>query len=147
MRKQLFDRFDSAGDGDFSNLAFDLSDILGARRAIEDDLPGVLSWGLPGLSLMSPQSDKDRKKVARLMEEIIMKFEPRLEEVEVVPSEGSNDFSFQLKANLVGSDDESIRLRILTPRRGGGLGAEIAIVGGSNSKTATIEGGMGSNFD
>lgn len=140
MRKQLFDRFNSDGDGDFSNLAFDISDILGARRAIEEDLPGVLSWGLPGLSLMSPQSDQDRKKVARRIEEAIIKFEPRLEDVEVIPSEGSNDFSFQLKATLIGSDDESIHLRILTPRRGGGLGAEVAIIGGSGNKTARLEG-------
>lgn len=138
MKKQLFDRFESDGDGDFNNLAFDVADILGARRAVEDDLPGVLSWGLPGLSSMSPQSDRDRKKVAKLMEDTLTKFEPRLEDVEVEHTGESNDFAFFLKANLVGSDDESIRLRILTPRRGGGLGAEIAIIGGNQGKTAII---------
>lgn len=140
MQKQLFERFESAGDGDFSHLANDVADILGARRAIDDDLPGVLGWGLPGLSEMSPISDRDRKKVAKLMEEALGKFEPRLEAVEIIHTGESSDFAFFLKARLVGSDDESIQLRILTPRRGGGMGAEIAIIGGNQSGTATIVG-------
>ena len=140
MRKQLFDRFEADGDGDFSHLAYDIGDILGARRAILDDLPGVLSWGLPGLSALSPQSDRDRKKVVKLMEDALMKFEPRLEDVEILHTGESSDFVFHMKANLVGSDDESIRLRILTPRRGGGMGAEVAIIGGQQGKTAVIEG-------
>ena len=140
MRRQLFDRFESADDGDLDGLAYDIADILGARRAIEgDNLPGVLKWGLPGMIGLSPQVDSDRRLVAGYIKDALLQFEPRLKSVDVIPTEGSNDFSFQLKAEIIDDDNEQITLRIITPRRGGGLGAEIAVIGGTSGKTAVFK--------
>lgn len=147
MKKQLFDRFESNKDVTFKNLADDIADILGARRAIEGNLPGVLSWGLPGFSGISPQVESDRKDVAGYMRDAIHAFEPRLENVEVIPVAGSNDFSFELKGDVLQSDDDSVTLRIITPRRGGGLGAEVAVIGKAGHKTAVFEGAEGELVD
>lgn len=138
MRKQLFDRFESGQEGDMSHLAYDIADILGARRAIErDNLPGVLNWGLPGMAGLSPQVESDRKIVAEHMKEAITRFEPRLTSVDVTPVEGANDFAFQLYGEIVDEEGETITLRILTPRRGGGLGAEVVVIGGAG-ETAVL---------
>lgn len=140
MYKQLFDRFESGQEGDMSHLAYDIADILGARRAIEqDNIPGVLNWGLPAMAGLSPQVESDRKIVAEHMQEALHRFEPRLSSVEVIPVEGSNDFAFQLHAELADEENEAITLRILTPRRGGGLGAEVVVVGGAGETAVLLD--------
>ncbi len=122
------------------DLARDISDILGARRAISGNAPGVLSWGLPGsITGLSPQVDNDRKQLAEHMRDLLVQFEPRLEDVQVIPVAGAKDFSFQLTGSVVDEEDDSVTLRIITPRRGGGLGAEVAVIGGKDGQTAVIK--------
>lgn len=133
-----------------ASLARDIADILGARRAISGGLPGVLSWGLPDIASKSPQKEDDRGEVAEYMRAALAHFEPRLENVEVLPAPGSKDFSFELKADLVEEHDNIVTLRIVTPRRGGGLGAEVVVIGAQTGQTAfvqTKESGDGSLVD
>lgn len=140
IRKQLFDQFESAREATMEDLARDVADILGARRALPGkNLRGVLNWGLPPMNSFSPQVDADRKQIASYMRDAIIAFEPRLEGVDVVPVEGSSDFSFQLKAQVIEADGNAVTLRIITPRRGGGLGAEVAVIGGEGGKTAVLK--------
>ena len=139
MRKQLFDRFESKKETTVASLTRDIADILGARRAISGGLPGVLSWGLPDIASKSPQKEEDRGEVAEYMRAALAQFEPRLENVEVLPVPNSRDFSFELKADLIADDDNVVTLRIVTPRRGGGLGAEVIVIGGETGQTAFIK--------
>ena len=61
---------------------------------------------------------------------MIEQFEPRLEQVRVVPDDDTTDFNFHVEAELVRPDENrSIRLRVLSPRRGGGLSAEVEAIG------------------
>ena len=129
MYTPLFDRFESDREADLDGLARDIADILGARRGYQGNLPGVLSWGLPPMQGLSPSSPKDRDRIAAYIQEAIEKFEPRLENVNVIPIEGRFDFSFQLEAELVSLDNSEITLRIFSPRRGGGLGADVTVIG------------------
>ena len=124
----LFQRFESDRRADLDDLANDIADILGARRAIPGRVPGVLGWGLPGTSGLAPQSDKDRSDVATIIAATIERFEPRLQNVRVTPAAKSVDFAFVLEAELVQTDDRSVMLRILSPRRGGALGADVAVI-------------------
>lgn len=142
MRKQLFDRFESNKELDVSDLARDIADILGARRALSGHrLPGVLTWGLPpSTTTLSPQVFADREKVAGYMKAALISFEPRLENIEVIPTEGSNDFSFELHGNIIDDDGDTVTLRIITPRRGGGLGAEVVVISSEGGKVAFIKG-------
>lgn len=126
----LFDRFESDRAATADDLARDLADILGARRSLMGRVPGVLGWGLPGLSGLAPNSDKDREEVASIITATINRFEPRLEHVRVTPVPGSFEFRFILEAELVQANDESVTLRILSPRRGGALGADIDVING-----------------
>ena len=126
-RRQFFDRFDPPRP-DADVLSRDLVDLLGARRPYPVNLPGVLSWGLPGMAGISPGSESDRERVAQQIAAVIRRFEPRLANVKVTPTEEGLDFSFVLEANLVGARRENVRLRIQAPRRGGGLSAEVARV-------------------
>ncbi len=130
MQTPLFDRFESDKEATLDSLARDIADILGARRGLQENLPGVLGWGLPSMIGLTPAAEKDRLMVANFIQEAIEKFEPRLVNVNVIPLEGASiDFSFQLEAILVLDDDsEEVTLRILSPRRGGALGADVKIV-------------------
>ncbi len=130
LHTPLFDRFESGRPADLGSLARDIADILGARRAHRGALPGVLSWGLPDMSGLTPTSEKDQETIAAMVERVIERFEPRLENVRVIPVRDAVDFTFTLEADLVQSKDDSITLRILSPRRGGALGADIEVIGG-----------------
>ncbi len=129
MRSFLFDRFESARDPGLNELARDLADLLGARRAFGDHAPGVLNWGLPSMIGLSPSSNQDRRIIAGYIAAAVEQFEPRLQNVSVLPVDDVADFAFQVEADLVASDDETVTLRILSPRRGGGLGASVLVVG------------------
>lgn len=127
----LFDRFTSGKtDPGMAGLARDIADIIGARRA---RLPyrtyGVLDWGLFNTVGMTPGSDSDRYRIAEQIADALYQFEPRLENVKVVPLEDTADFAFLLEAQVVDTEDESLTLRILSPRRGGGLGADVVVMG------------------
>lgn len=129
LHTPLFDRFESPRAATLGHLARDVADILGARRIFRGALPGVLGWGLPDMSGFTPTSEKDREAIAEMIAAAIERFEPRLENVRVTPMEQSVDFTFTLEADLVQMNDESVTLRILSPRRGGALGADIRVLG------------------
>ena len=129
-RIPLFTRFETGEDAGLDDLARDLADILGSRRVLPHRVPGILNWGLPGISGVSPNSHKDRVRVAGLVAQVIEQFEPRLEQVRVVPDDDMTDFNFHIEAELVRPDEnQSITLRVLSPRRGGGLSAEVQVIG------------------
>ena len=130
MHTPLFTRFTSAEESDYSDLVRDLSDLLGARRGFSNRLPGILDWGLPSLSGISPSSERDREDVAKHVAEAIERFEPRVEQVRVIPVPGVRDFAFEIEATLAETPDGTIKLRVLAPRRGGGLGADVVVIGG-----------------
>lgn len=125
----LFDRFERPGRSHVRDLTRDLADILGSRRAVPGQVPGVLAWGLEGIGTYSPSSEDDRRRLANQIARLIERFEPRLENVVVTPVESSTEFRFTLEASLVHQGGGGVRLRILTPRRGGTLGAEVSVVG------------------
>lgn len=124
-RKQFYDRFDAPQPG-ADVLPRDLADLLGSRRPYPVNLPGILSWGLTGMAGISPGSEGDRERVAQHIAATIRRFEPRLANVKVTPHEDSLDFAFVLEADLLDGSGEDVRLRIQTPRRGGGLSADVA---------------------
>ncbi|MXY52865.1 MAG: hypothetical protein F4Y86_10135 [Gammaproteobacteria bacterium] len=127
VQSQLFDRFESARPADVDTLSRDLADLLGARRAFGVDLPGILGWGLPGMAGITPGSETDRQQVAGYIATAIERYEPRLRNVRVEPLEGSQEFSFTLSAEVAGHAEDAVRLRIVAPRRGGGLSADVTI--------------------
>ena len=134
MRSTLLDRFESPNPPGLDTLARDLADILGARRSFPDRLPGILNWGLPSVTHLSPTSAKDRDYLAGQIEAALEEFEPRLADVRAVPVEKAQDFVFELHGTLVEPDDQTVSVRILTPRRGGGLGAEVVVLGGGQGR-------------
>ena len=129
LHTPLFDRFEGTGRASLGDLARDLADILGARRAVSGAAPGVLAWGLTGIGDFSPGSEADQRRLAAQIASVIEKFEPRLSRVRVTPLGKGGDFRFTLEADLVQSAGRSIRLRILAPRRGGALGADVVMIG------------------
>ena len=129
LQTPLFDRFERPGRSHLGDLTRDLADILGARRAIPGQVPGVLAWGLEGIGNFSPSSEEDQQRLANQIARTIERFEPRLENVVVTPIAHDTEFRFTVDASLVRRGGGSVRLRILTPRRGGGLGADVSMVG------------------
>jgi len=128
----LFDRFERGRSVGLPELARDLADILGARRAIPGNVPGVLAWGLQSIGDFSPSSEEDRERLADQIARAVERFEPRLADVSVTPVEHGGEFRFNLEADLVNRAGGTVRLRILAPRRGGALGADVRLVGGRN---------------
>jgi type VI secretion system protein ImpF len=66
----------------------DLEELLNTRRsarAIAEEFPevrsSVVNYGLPDLSSVSADTDAEREDVARIIESVIGRFEPRLREV------------------------------------------------------------------
>jgi len=128
LRALLFDRFEGKRSVGLEDLARDLADILGARRYQTGPVPGMLSWGLPGIGNFSPSSEQDHQRLADLIAGLIARFEPRLERVTVTPVGGGVDFRFTVAADLSQESDRALRLRILAPRRGGALGADVVYI-------------------
>ena len=128
----LFDRFEGQRSATLNDLCRDLADIIGARREGFGAAPGVLAWGLTGIGTYSPVSDRDQQRLAGQIASAITRFEPRLERVKVTPGEASGNFRFTVEASLVGEAERAIRVRIIAPRRGGALGADVVHIGGSD---------------
>jgi len=128
LHTPLFDRFASNRPADLRSLARDIADILGARRAKTGLAPGILAWGLPSLGNMSPASEADRPRVASAIAEALNRFEPRLSGVRVTPDSEAGEFAFSVSANLIQQGGEVVSLRILAPRRGGALGADVLLL-------------------
>ena len=82
---------------------------------------------MPPVLNMSATSPSDRHYVAECIAETIQQFEPRLERVKVTPAEGTKEFVFTIEATLV-EKSAALRLRILSPYVGGGLGAKVQVV-------------------
>ena len=76
LHTPLFDRFESGRPATLASLARDVADILGARRVRA--APGVLGWGLSGISGASATSEDDRNRIASHVAAAIERFEPRL---------------------------------------------------------------------
>ena len=130
IRPALFDRFEANSESTVKeDLVRQLADILSARRAYATLTSGVLGWGLPDVCNLMPSVQRDRDTVASYINEAIANFEPRLEDIHVTPIDDSLDFAFHLDARIVHQmESERISLRILTPLRGGGLGARVVRV-------------------
>ncbi len=129
MRSTLFDRFESDRNPGIDALLNDLADLLGARRPYPGRLPGVLNWGLAIPKGLSPGSGQDREYLARHIEDVIREFEPRLSGVQVLVLERQGEFGYEIVAKRVDQEDHTLALRVLTPRRGGGLGADVVVLG------------------
>ena len=124
MLTPLFDRFEgrrAAG----ASLARDLEDLLGARRASSSPGEGVLGWGVPIPPGLSPAVESHRECVSRLLARAIASFEPRLRDVRIAPVEAAGEFLFDVRAGTWSEDGGALRLRVLVPRRDGGLGASV----------------------
>ena len=131
IRGPLFSRFESDDVVFVSDVARDLADLLGARKVFSFDVPGVLGYGLPSVSGMAPGSHSDRARVAGMVARVIERFEPRLDQVRVESDGNMSDFTYRVDAVLVQPDEaRSVRFRVLSPRRGGGLSAEVEVIGG-----------------
>lgn len=130
----LFDRFSPDGHGGIDALARDIADLLGARRAFRGRAVGILNWGLPGTIGMTPHNANDRRHVAARIAEALRQFQPAIENVRVTPVPDTPEFTFEIDATFTDSKDESLTLRIMSPRLGGTLGAGIAL----QKNTATI---------
>ena len=148
MLTPLFDRFEGrpAAGG---SLARDLEDLLGARRSATSPGEGVVGWGVPIPPGLSPVVESHREWVARLVAQAIVTFEPRLHEVRVTPVASAGEFLFDLEAKTWPEERSAIRLRVLVPRRDGGLGARVLDVDGvvrSRGRPASgrVAGGPGS---
>ena len=124
MLTPLFDRFD-AGGADGGSLARDLEDLLGARRAGTVAGEGLLGWGVPIPPGLSPLVELHRERVAALVGEAIARFEPRLDDVRVTPVAGVSEFLYEIEGRTYADGWSVLRLRVLVPRRDGGLGARV----------------------
>ena len=129
FNETLFDRFDPSTKPGVQSLARDIADILGARRTFTQRMGGVLNWGLPDTAGLAPSIEQHRQYMADEVARVLTQFEPRLDAISVTPVPDSKDFAFRLEAHLLDAEDESLTLRILSPRRGGGLGADIVVLG------------------
>ena len=124
MLTPLFDRFD-ARDADGRSLARDLEDLLGARRAGSAAQEGILGWGVPIPPGLSPLVELHRERVAALIAEAIARHEPRLDGVRVTPAPGVSEFLYDIEGKTYADGGSTLRLRVLVPRRDGGLGARV----------------------
>ena len=124
MLTPLFDRFEGK-EGAGASLVRDLEDLLGARRAATSPGEGVLGWGVPIPPGLSPVVESHRECVSKLLARAIATFEPRLRDVRIAPVEAAGEFLFDLEARAWPEERSAIRLRVLVPRRDGGLGASV----------------------
>lgn len=130
VQATLFDRFMSARVPTVAEFGRDVADVLGARRAFPRAMAGILNWGLPSTAGLNPCSEADRAQVATSIAELLQQFEPRLTHFTVSPIANEREFAFTLDGELVDDQDMMpLTLRILSPRRGGGLGADVVLVG------------------
>ena len=129
FNETLFDRFDPSTKPGIESLARDIADILGARRTFTERMGGVLNWGLPDTAGLTASVEQHRQYIADEISRVLTQFEPRLDALSVTPIPDTKDFVFRLEAHLLDAEDESLTLRILSPRRGGGLGAEVLVLG------------------
>jgi type VI secretion system protein ImpF len=93
-------------DALIASVARDLTDLFNTRRSPQE-LPleapeaekSVLTYGLPDLTSLNPQSSRDRTRLVQLLEEAARTFEPRLTRVRVELT-GEDALSGQLRFRL-----------------------------------------------
>ncbi len=89
----------------------DLEELLNARQSFHDLPPqyaetarSVLAYGLPDLTSMRVSGESDRAAIARVIEGVIARHEPRLRKVRVTVVPGAGDgeprVSFHIDARL-----------------------------------------------
>jgi len=92
-----------------ASVARDLDWLLNTKRWLPDeleDLPeanrSILCYGLPDLSTFSWRNPGDATAIARLLEETIRRFEPRLRErsIKVTPLDGNDADDFRLRFRI-----------------------------------------------
>jgi len=92
-----------------ASVARDLDWLLNTKRWQPDDLEGfpeanqsILCYGLPDLSTYSWRNSGDATAIARLLEETIRRFEPRLRarSVKVTPLEANDTDDFRLRFRI-----------------------------------------------
>ena len=93
-----------------ASVARDLDWLLNTKRWIPDDLAddfpeahrSILCYGLPDLSTFSWRNPGDAAAIARLLEETIRHYEPRLRErsIKVTPLEGNEADDFRLRFRI-----------------------------------------------
>ena len=110
-------------------LLRDVTDLLGARRLHTGAVSGLMAWGLSNTVGLAPSSAADRDEIASQIADQLRRFEPRLQNVRVMPVHDAGEFAFVIQAHVVGEEDERLVLRVIAPRRGGGLGADVLMVG------------------
>ena len=112
-------------------LVRDVTDLLGARRLHAGARSGLMAWGLSNAVGRAPSSAADREEIANQIADQLRRFEPRLLNVRVTPLDVDGEFAFGIEGQVVSEEEEDDRLmlRVIAPRRGGGLGAEVLQVG------------------
>lgn len=92
-----------------ASVARDLDWLLNTKRWLADDLAdlpeanrSILCYGLPDLSTFSWRNPGDASAIARLLEETIRRFEPRLRErsIKVTPLDGNDADDFRLRFRI-----------------------------------------------
>jgi len=123
----LFQRFAGDAEGDPRVLAAELADLLSARPVLAERGLGVLSWGMPPLTTSARACETDREYIAQCIADSVQRFEPRLDRVQVTPTEDAGELSFVITASLV-AESSTIELRIFSPRAKAGFGGRIEVV-------------------
>lgn len=128
--QSLFDRFtDEEPRSGFDPLVRDITDIIGARRLHTGQVVGLMNWGLRNTFGLSPSVEQDRQRIASQIQEQLSRFEPRLKNVRVRPLSDATGFTFEISADVQETGGDPVYVRVIAPRCGGGLGAEVLAVG------------------
>jgi type VI secretion system protein ImpF len=92
-----------------SSLRHDLEWLLNTRRrpdAVETEFKeleqSLFNYGLPDISNLSSDSARDRVRVTRMIEKTIAMFEPRIQRLKVVASEGAPGAKHVLRFQIEG---------------------------------------------
>ncbi|QEK39908.1 type VI secretion system baseplate subunit TssE [Candidatus Sneabacter namystus] len=85
----------------------DVTNLLNSRPQYcmqEEESCSILGYGIPDLSQYTPYSIKDRERVVVIIQKCLERFEPRLEDLSVVPVEKqdqyTSEFHFIIRAAL-----------------------------------------------
>jgi type VI secretion system lysozyme-like protein len=100
--------FNITGSRAITSLLKDISDLLNSKPAYpssNDSCGYITSYGLQDLSYYSPYSKKDQTEVSNIIKDCLTKFEPRLQDITVIPVAQKNNnysvnFCFKITATL-----------------------------------------------
>jgi type VI secretion system protein ImpF len=92
-----------------SSLRRDIEWLLNTRTPV-DPLPdgdcelkrSVYNYGLPDVQSLGAKSESNYEQVARLMEDVLATFEPRVANIRVTPAENNDTRSFTLRFIIEG---------------------------------------------